>query len=110
MFIDFDQSYLMVSLENSTAVVLSTCIRVGGWICLSSSSVVRICKASLAFRKVALIYSSADKYMTVFMSWYRVWVAPLLVGSLGSLSAFLKSWSARGKWPPAGLRAHSSQR
>ena len=91
-------------------MVLSTCMGLGGWGCPSSSRVVRIGKASLAFRKVAPISASAAEDMTVLMIWHRMWMAPLLVGRVGGLSPFSTSRLAREKFPPAQLRAISSQR
>ena len=91
-------------------MVLSTCMGVGGWVYPSSSRVVKIDKAYLAFRKVAPISASDAEDMTVLMIWHRVRMEPLLVGRVGGLSLLLTSWSARKKWPPARLRANSSQR
>ena len=87
-----------------------TCMGVGGWGCPSSSRVVRIGKASLELRKVAPIAASAAEDMPVFMSWPRVRMATFLVGRMGGLLLLLTSRSARKKWPPAWLRARSSQR
>ena len=67
MSIDFDRFCLMVLFANPTAVVLSTCMRVGDWGCPSFFRVVQIGKVSLAFIKVAPISASADKDMTVLM-------------------------------------------
>ena len=78
----------MALFSNPTDVVLSTCMGVGGWICLSSSSVVRIGMASLDFRKVALISASAAEDMTVLMRWHRVWMDPFLAGRVGGLFPF----------------------
>ena len=110
MPIAFDRFCLIVLFSNPTDVVLSTCMGVGGWGCPSSSRVVRIGKLSLAFRNVAPISSSAAEDMTVLIIWYRVWMAPLLVGRVGGLSPFLTSRLARVKWPPERLRARYLQR
>ena len=60
----------------------------------------RLVKAYFALRNVVPISDSAAKDITVLMIWHRVWMAPLLVGSVGSLSTFLTSWSVRknGLW------------
>ena len=76
----------MVLFENPTAVVLSTCMGVEGWGCPSSLRVVRIGKASLAFRNVAPISTSAAEDMTVLIICHRVCMAPLLVERVGGLS------------------------
>ena len=51
----FDSFCLIVLLAKLTTVVLLTCMGVGGWECLISSSVLQMGKASLALRKVAPI-------------------------------------------------------
>ena len=58
----------MVLFANPTAVVISTCMVVGSWGCPSSSRVVRIGKACLAFRKVAPISASAAEDQAM-MAW-----------------------------------------
>ena len=58
----------MVLLSKPTAVLLSNFMGMGGWGCPSSSSVVRIGKAYLAFRKVAPVSASVTVDMTVLMS------------------------------------------
>ena len=110
MSIAFERFCLMILFENPTDVVLSNCMGVGGWGCLSSSRVVRIGKLSLAFRKVATMSASAAEDMMVLIIWHRLWMAPLLVGRVGGLSPFLTSQLASKKWPPDRLRACSSQR
>ena len=110
MSIAFDRFCLIVSFTNPTAVVLSTCMGVGGWGCPISSRVVRIGKTSLDFIKLAHISASAAEEMKVLTRCHRVWMAPLLVGRVGGLLPFLTSWLARKKWPPAWIRARSSQR
>ena len=97
MSIAFELLCLIAFFANTTAVVLSTCMGVGGWGCPSSSRVVRIGKASLAFRKVAPISASAAEDMKVLMIWHMGWMAPLLVGKVGGLSSFSTSRSARKK-------------
>ena len=57
----------MVSFLNPTVVVLSTFTTVGGWVCPSSSSVVRMGKNSLALRELVPISDSAAKEMSVLM-------------------------------------------
>ena len=109
MSIAFDRFCLMVLFANPTAVVLSTCMEVGGWGFPSYSRVVRIGKAYLAFRKVAPISASAAEDITILMIWHRVWMVLLLVGRVGDLSSFSTSRLARKKWPPDRLRARSSQ-
>ena len=79
---------MMVLFANPNDVVLSTCMGVGGWGCPSSSRVVRIGKAPLAFRNVASILASAAEDMAVLMIWHWVWMVPLLVGMVGGLSPF----------------------
>ena len=69
MPIAFDHFCSMVLFANPTSVVLSTCMGVGGCGCPSSLRVVRIGKASLAFRKVAPILASAAEDMTFLMIW-----------------------------------------
>ena len=81
-------------------------MRVEGWVCPSSLSVVRIGKSSLAFRKVAPISASVSEYMTVLMIWNRAWMAPFLMDRVGCLLPFLASLSAKEKWPLARPRAH----
>ena len=88
MSIALDRFCLMVLFANCTDVMLSNCMGVGGWGCPSSLRVVRIGKASLAFRNMALTSASAAEDMIVFMIWHRVWMAPLLVGGAGGLSPF----------------------
>ena len=85
----------MMPFTNPTAVVLSTCMGLGGWGFPSSSSVILIGKASLTFRKVAPISASDAKDMKALMSWHRVWMSPWVVGRVGGLSQFLTSWLAR---------------
>ena len=97
MSIAFDCVCLIVLFANRTAVLLSTCMGVGGWGCLSSLRVVKIGEAYLAFRKLAPISASATEDMTVLMIWHRVWMAPLLVGRVGSLLPFSTSQLARKK-------------
>ena len=81
----------MVLFANPTDVVLSTFMVMGGWICPSSLSVVRIGTASLTFIKVATISASAAEDMAVLIIWNRVWMAMLLVGRVGGLLPFLMS-------------------
>ena len=100
----------MVLLEKPIAVVLSNCMGGGGWRCPSSSSVVRTGKASLAFINVAPILASAAEDMAFLMGWHMVCMALLLVGRVGGLLQFLRSWLARKKWPLDWLRARSLQR
>ena len=78
----------MVLFANPTDMLLSTCMGLGDWRCPSSYRVVRIGKASLAFRKVAPISDYAAEDMMVLMIWHRVWTALLLVGRAGVLSPF----------------------
>ena len=80
MSIAFDRFCLVVPFAKPADVVLSACMGVGVWGCPNSSRVVRIGKASLSFRKVALISASAAEDMTVLMIWHMVWMAPLLMG------------------------------
>ena len=91
MSTDFDRFCLIVSFENPTSVVLSTCMGVGGWRCPSSSRVVHIRMASLAFRKVVPFSDSSTEKMTVLMSWHRLWMVPSLVEGVGGLLPFLTS-------------------
>ena len=93
MSIDFDRLCLIMLFENATAAVLSTCMGLGGWWCLSSSSVVWIGNASLVFRKVAPILVSVAEDMTVLMILHRVWMGMLLVGRVIGLLSFFTSWS-----------------
>ena len=70
-------------------------MRVEGWVCPSSLSVVRIGKASLVFRKLAPIYDSSAEDMTFLMRCHRVCMDLLLVGVVGGLLPFLMSWLGR---------------
>ena len=83
MLVAFDCFCLMVSFAKLNDVVFSTFVGVGGWGCLSSLSVVRIGKASLAFRKLAPIFASAAEDMIFLMSWQRVRMAPFFGGEGG---------------------------
>ena len=110
MLIDFVHFYLMVLFAKPTDVVLLTCMRVRGWGCPSSSSVVRIGKAYLAFGKVAPIPDSATEDTTILIRWHRVWIAPLLVGRVVGLFPFLTILLEMEKWPLTRLHARDSQR
>ena len=92
MLVAFDCFCLMVSFAKLNDVEFSTFVGVGGWGCLSSLSVVRIGKASLAFRKLAPIFASAAEDMIFLMSWHRVRMATFLVGRVGGLLPFLTSF------------------
>ena len=83
MLIAFNRFFLVLSFARSTDVVLSTCIGMGGWGCLSSSRVVWIGKAFLEFRTLAPILASAAEDRTVLMSYHRMWMTALLVGGGG---------------------------
>ena len=86
---------MMVLLTKPNAVVLSTLMVVGVWEYPISLSVVCIGKSPFALRKVVPISASVAEDMTLFIRWHRVWMDPLLVGGVGSLSPFLTSWLAR---------------
>ena len=81
-------------------MVLSTCMGVGVWGFPSSSRVVRIVRASLAFIKEALISDFAAEDITFLMIWHRVWMALLLVGRVGGCSDYRRVGSKvkNGLW------------
>jgi hypothetical protein len=80
--IDLDRNRLIVLFAMPTAVALSQCTGVAGWVCPISSSIVLITFPSLQLRKSAPSSASAADTTTHFNTLHKVKMAPFnLMGS-----------------------------
>ncbi len=89
-------------MSSACAVELSVCIGVCIWGWPNSSSIVHMKTVVFALMNSAASSVSAADDMTDFMIWEMLRMAPLLIGILSS--------PAMNMWPPAWLRAFSSDR
>ena len=87
---------------SASAIELSVCNGVGGYLCSIYSKMVLMYTASLAMMYNASNSASVAADMTCFSMWDMLRTAPLFCGMVESLD--------RKKWPPALLRGFGSLR
>ena len=110
MSMALDWRCFIESLQNPTAVTLSTCIGVGGWGCPISSRAIITGTASFASRNIVPTSDSMAELMTVLIIFARVYTIPFLVGCVCGGYPGVLGFGPRKNSAPALLQAFVSER